>query len=687
MCHAHLSYFQIIAILVDGFEEARENEINQARTGETKSMPHGVGIGTEIVGAVGAVLNRLLTRIRINAGTIADVEDDDEDKEADAEGGDEAKPLPSFADAPKAIADGDAARTADAGGDIPATPTRNPLARTFPSMSGMTGSAAAARIFLRTGGRERDLHGVHARIPDLDLAGASQPSISSARPDGGATARSGVLQSSRTGRATARVAPDGTSASAASAAPPDTTRALDISITRLGTVIVRRVDPSAAETAEAGGSSPRVAPPENEDAALVASLEARLREVNEEIAGPPPVEASKKAKADAVGDGSLGGSAAAASSSEDDEEAAAAAAIAAALAPKPRSRYVALAHGALVAARTYAAYLISHWVFDAVMMTVILYSCITLTLDSGDLTTCAKTVGAVGDRCRATKVFLSWSDFEVMIIFVGEAALNMFVRGLWGHKRSYFRSPWRVLDFLIAVFSVVAEAVQSSQYRALRALRAVRALRPLRLVSRFPQLQLVVDVSVPSASFESPRPRLFLLLLQALVAAVPRVFNVFVVLFLFVVIFGVVGVQSFGGVMSICTDPSVSNIRDCKGTFQLTGEECAFLPTDTLEAACKLNATGTSFPRLWTTFQNPDQSPESFDSIARSMLVVFELMTGGSWPVIMFSAVNGGDGTGNPRPYANPSAAIFFIISQVRFAGRHSASIVYRVNARVAAYS
>lgn len=31
----------------------------------------------------------------------------------------------------------------------------------------------------------------------------------------------------------------------------------------------------------------------------------------------------------------------------------------------------------------------------------------------------------------------------------------------------------------------------------------------------------------------------------------------------------------------------------------------------------------------------------------------------------MFSAVNGGDGSGYPRPYANPSAAIYFIISQV----------------------
>ena len=118
-------------------------------------------------------------------------------------------------------------------------------------------------------------------------------------------------------------------------------------------------------------------------------------------------------------------------------------------------------------------------------------------------------------------------------------------------------------------------------------------------------------------------------LAQALVTAVPRVFNVFVVILIFVVIFGIIGVQSFQGVMQICTDPSIPNIGNCTGTFQLTGESCAFLPTDAAEAVCRLNQTGSAFPRLWTTYQNPNVSPESFNNIARSMLVVFELMTGG----------------------------------------------------------
>ena len=317
---------------------------------------------------------------------------------------------------------------------------------------------------------------VHARIPALDLVAATPHNDDAAEQLAVAT---GDMFSGRTGRSTARIAPKD---SARPPGPPLSSRALDISISRQGNVIVRHVDANDAEGP--GGSSPRAILPESEDRVLIASLEASLASVTAELSSEAQAKlAAKEPQTSGTGD------------AIEDEETAAEAALRAATAPKPRARYIVVLDGALVAARTYVAYVLSHWLFDAVMMVVILYSCATLTVDSGDLATCVKQPGAAGDRCRAIKSFLAWSDFEVMLVFVGEATAQMFVRGLWGHPRSYFRSPWRVLDCLVAAFSVAAEIVQSSQYRALRALRAVRALRPLRLVSRFPQLQLVVDVS------------------------------------------------------------------------------------------------------------------------------------------------------------------------------------------------
>jgi hypothetical protein len=78
-----------------------------------------------------------------------------------------------------------------------------------------------------------------------------------------------------------------------------------------------------------------------------------------------------------------------------------------------------------------------------------------------------------------------------MLVFVGEMCLNIFVRGLYKGPQAYLASRWRMLDCAIVVFSAAAEISGGSQVRVLRALRALRALR---LVSRFPQLQMVVQV-------------------------------------------------------------------------------------------------------------------------------------------------------------------------------------------------
>lgn len=319
---------------------------------------------------------------------------------------------------------------------------------------------------------------VHARIPDI------APHILDVTSR---TAQTHAGTTARTGRSAA--APED---------PTPKTSALDIAITQLGTVIVRRVDPDVA--GQPGGSTPRVSAPQQEDSVLIESLESSIKATVDELDARAAEELAQKNAAKAQGstdlaDPKAGLGATAAAASSEDEEAEAEAVLRAMTAPPKVPRLTLIAYTMLLTARAYTAYILSHWAFDAFMMVVILYSCATLTLDSGNLATCAKQIGPEGDRCRSIKTYLSWSDFEVMIIFVVEAAMNIFVRGVWGHRQSYFRSPWRVLDFVIAVFSVVSEAVQNSQFRALRALRAVRALRPLRLVSRFPQLQLVVDVS------------------------------------------------------------------------------------------------------------------------------------------------------------------------------------------------
>lgn len=114
----------------------------------------------------------------------------------------------------------------------------------------------------------------------------------------------------------------------------------------------------------------------------------------------------------------------------------------------------------------------------------------------------------------------------------------------------------------------------------------------------------------------------------------PRVRHVLIVTFLFVFVFAIIGIQSFGGAMARCTDSTITLQSACTGYFNVTGELCAYLPTLAEETACRASPTGALFPRLWQTFYTQAAyAGESFDDMPRSLLVVFELVTGENWPV------------------------------------------------------
>ena len=90
------------------------------------------------------------------------------------------------------------------------------------------------------------------------------------------------------------------------------------------------------------------------------------------------------------------------------------------------------------------------------------------------------------------KVTLETTSLILSYLFIGEMIIKIFALGFAGHKRSYLRDGWNVLDFTLVVMSIVdlvsgADACGGSSAgggKATRALRALRALRPLRAVRR-----------------------------------------------------------------------------------------------------------------------------------------------------------------------------------------------------------
>jgi voltage-gated sodium channel type II alpha len=85
----------------------------------------------------------------------------------------------------------------------------------------------------------------------------------------------------------------------------------------------------------------------------------------------------------------------------------------------------------------------------------------------------------------------------------------------------------------ISLISLAAEQANMATMGAFRALRTLRALRPLRAVSRWEGMKVVVN---------------------ALIQAIPSIFNVLMVCLVFWLIFAIMGVQLFGGRYHKCVD-------------------------------------------------------------------------------------------------------------------------------------
>ena len=125
---------------------------------------------------------------------------------------------------------------------------------------------------------------------------------------------------------------------------------------------------------------------------------------------------------------------------------------------------------------------------------------------------------------------LRWINLIFAILFALEMVIKWFALGI----KYYFSSMWSTLDFIIVMVSLVSVAVEdSANLSALRSLRTLRALRPLRAISRWQGMKIVVN---------------------ALMFAIPAIFNVLLVCLVFWLVFSILGVQLFGGKFYKCVD-------------------------------------------------------------------------------------------------------------------------------------
>lgn len=210
---------------------------------------------------------------------------------------------------------------------------------------------------------------------------------------------------------------------------------------------------------------------------------------------------------------------------------------------------------------------------------------------------------------------LAWADGACVVGFCAEALLKVLALGLLFPATAYLRDAFNVLDFSILLASLLSLLSPSTAF--FKALRMARLLRPLRIASAHGGMRVIVE---------------------CLLRTLPHVGSVLVVCALFLLVFGILGVQLFGGKLHSCSDPAVTRADGCVGEWAQSG------------------SGGPLEPRLWA---NPPFG--SFDSLPAAALLLFEMSGLEGWPDVMYAGIDAVGVGVAPAARHNPAAAFYFI--------------------------
>ncbi|XP_026837308.1 sodium channel protein para isoform X11 [Drosophila erecta] len=245
--------------------------------------------------------------------------------------------------------------------------------------------------------------------------------------------------------------------------------------------------------------------------------------------------------------------------------------------------------------------LIENKYFETAVITMILMSSLALALEDVHL-----------PQRPILQDILYYMDRIFTVIFF----LEMLIKWLALGFKVYFTNAWCWLDFVIVMLSLINLAAVWSgadDVPAFRSMRTLRALRPLRAVSRWEGMKVVVN---------------------ALVQAIPSIFNVLLVCLIFWLIFAIMGVQLFAGKYFKC--------EDMNGT-KLSHE---IIPN---RNACE------SENYTWVN------SAMNFDHVGNAYLCLFQVATFKGWIQIMNDAIDSREVDKQPIRETNIYMYLYFV--------------------------
>ncbi|KAJ8937407.1 hypothetical protein NQ314_011893, partial [Rhamnusium bicolor] len=245
--------------------------------------------------------------------------------------------------------------------------------------------------------------------------------------------------------------------------------------------------------------------------------------------------------------------------------------------------------------------LIENKYFETAVITMILLSSLALALEDVHL-----------QSRPILQDILYYMDRIFTVIFFFEMLIKWLALGF----QKYFTNAWCWLDFIIVMVSLinfVASLCGAGGIQAFKTMRTLRALRPLRAMSRMQGMRVVVN---------------------ALVQAIPSIFNVLLVCLIFWLIFAIMGVQLFAGKYYKCVDNNKTTL-----SYEIIPDY----------NACKAeNYT-------W------DNSPMNFDHVGKAYLCLFQVATFKGWIQIMNDAIDSRETNKQPIRETNIYMYLYFV--------------------------
>lgn len=247
----------------------------------------------------------------------------------------------------------------------------------------------------------------------------------------------------------------------------------------------------------------------------------------------------------------------------------------------------------------------------------------------------------------------------ISIIFVLEFVIKVIVMGFYWGERTYLRDPWNILDFVIVFFSIITwilEAYATGDVSFLRGFRALRALRPLRVVSKNEGIKTVVN---------------------ALLESIPALINVLLIVMLFLLVFGILGIQLFKGQLGYCNDDGelITNKTMCVGEYLVPqanrfGEVLRVHETEVNDKSLWNDQNSLMYEEdgeeflVKAQFEDREwfQPFNRYDNIFISMMTFFEISTLEMWPDMMFAAIDAVGYDKSPKEKNSPMVSLLYVI-------------------------